>query len=221
MPPARRSKSSSPRPKSARKPAGAKAIGPADKRLVKAMGHPLRFDILLALNQGVASPNELAAKLDERLNVVAYHVRILDDLGAIELVREEPRRGAIEHYYRATMRPLFEDREWATVPLATRRAIFEQLSKQIFRDVRAAQQAGGFDHLEAHVSWTKFDLDEQAFSELAGEVMGLLERAFELQAESDGRRAKSTPPPATIETELAMLQFEPARPKRKPRSEPS
>ena len=215
MPSTPRSKPRPSNPKS--KPARSQAMRPVDKRLVKAMGHPLRFDILLALNLGVASPNELAAKLDERLNVVAYHVRILDELGAVELVKEERRRGAVEHYYRATMRPLFEDREWATLPVATRRAIFEQLAKQVFRDVRGAQASGGFDHLEAHVSWTKFELDERAFSDLATEVMSLLQRAFELQAESDGRRAKATRPLKTVNTELALFQFEPPPPNRKRR----
>ena len=33
------------------------------------------------------------------LGSVSYHVRVLADLGALQLVDQAPRRGAIEHYY--------------------------------------------------------------------------------------------------------------------------
>ena len=75
-----------------------------DSRLAKALAHPLRVQLLAALNEGVASPNELSKKLDEPLTNVSYHVRMLHDLGCIELVETEPRRGALEHYYRAIVR---------------------------------------------------------------------------------------------------------------------
>jgi predicted transcriptional regulator len=57
------------------------------------------------LDAGEASPKELAGQLGEKLGNVSYHVRILARLGLIELVRETPRRGAVEHHYRATPRP--------------------------------------------------------------------------------------------------------------------
>lgn len=52
-----------------------------------------------------ASPKELATQLGEKLGNVSYHVRILVRLGLIELVRETPRRGAVEHHYRSAPRP--------------------------------------------------------------------------------------------------------------------
>ncbi|MEA2125613.1 MAG: hypothetical protein QOI80_2395 [Solirubrobacteraceae bacterium] len=57
------------------------------------------------MDGGEASPKELASQLDEKLGNVSYHVRILARLGLIELVRETPRRGAVEHHYRSTPRP--------------------------------------------------------------------------------------------------------------------
>jgi DNA-binding transcriptional ArsR family regulator len=71
----------------------------------KAMAHPLRTTLLRELLVGgVASPNELSKRLGEPLTNVSYHVRMLLDLGVIELVETEPRRGALEHYYRAKVR---------------------------------------------------------------------------------------------------------------------
>lgn len=47
-----------------------------------------------------SSPNEIAKAFGEPLTNVSYHVRMLHDLGVIELSDTEPRRGALEHYYK-------------------------------------------------------------------------------------------------------------------------
>ena len=76
-----------------------------EQRLAKALSHPLRVRVLTLLNQRVASPSELAEELGAPLGNVAYHVRILLDLDLLELVSTTPRRGAVEHHYRAIERP--------------------------------------------------------------------------------------------------------------------
>src|SRR5918998_2436048 len=76
-----------------------------DQGIITALGHPLRARILSVLDSSEASPKELAAQLGEKLGNVSYHVRILARLGLIELVRETPRRGAVEHHYRSSPRP--------------------------------------------------------------------------------------------------------------------
>jgi DNA-binding transcriptional ArsR family regulator len=79
-----------------------------DRRLIKALGHPVRVRALEVLNVRVASPSELAKELGEPLGNVAYHVKILEENDAIELVRTAPVRGALEHFYRAKVRPWFD-----------------------------------------------------------------------------------------------------------------
>lgn len=66
----------------------------------KCLAHPLRRRILDELGKGPRSPNELTTVLDAKLTNLSYHVRMLNELGAIELVDLQPRRGAMEHYYR-------------------------------------------------------------------------------------------------------------------------
>jgi DNA-binding transcriptional ArsR family regulator len=75
-----------------------------DAQIAKVLSHPLRPQILemLAL-RGEASPNEIARELGVPLGTLSYHTRLLRDSGWIELVREVPRRGAVEHYYRAVV----------------------------------------------------------------------------------------------------------------------
>ena len=74
----------------------------------KAVGHPLRARILEALAGEPRSPNELAVEFGEPLGNVSYHVTVLRKLGMAELVDTAPRRGAVEHYYRARWRVRLE-----------------------------------------------------------------------------------------------------------------
>src|SRR6478736_4572453 len=73
----------------------------SEARIAKALAHPLRARILQRLGERVASPGDLAVELGAPLGVVSYHVRMLRDYECVELVRTEPRRGALQHFYRA------------------------------------------------------------------------------------------------------------------------
>ncbi|MBX5468759.1 MAG: helix-turn-helix transcriptional regulator [Thermoleophilaceae bacterium] len=70
--------------------------------IAKALAHPLRAEILAILQRREASPTEIAQEIGAPLGNVAYHVRQLVSFGLLELVRETPRRGALEHHYRAS-----------------------------------------------------------------------------------------------------------------------
>src|SRR6187397_2227073 len=90
--------------------------GPVDPRLAKALSHPMRTRILAILNERVASPNEIAEMIGERLPNVSYHVRALLELDCIELVSTAQRRGAIEHYYRALTRARLDESAFKKLP---------------------------------------------------------------------------------------------------------
>src|SRR6185312_11654939 len=51
-----------------------------DQNLVRALGHPMRVQILEALQGRSASPTELARKFRESLGVVSYHANALLDV---------------------------------------------------------------------------------------------------------------------------------------------
>jgi len=180
-----------------------------DPRIVRALSHPIRHRVLLALNERVASPKELAAELGEPLGNVSYHTRVLAQLGCIELVSTTQRRGALEHHYRAVMRPYFDDAAWAQIPVSTRRSLFDSELDRLWNDVAEAAKAGGFDHPRAHVSWTTLDVDEQGFNELADLLGSVVERALEIQAESAGRRIEQGDGASPeLRTEIGILHFE-------------
>jgi DNA-binding transcriptional ArsR family regulator len=159
--------------------------------MAKALAHPLRVQLLTALNDGVASPNELAKRLNEPLTNVSYHVRMLHDLGCIELVETEPRRGALEHYYRAIVRPFFADKDWKKLPKNTRGSISDMTLGLVWEDTHNAIKSGIFDEREdRHLSRSPLCVDEQGWDELNDLLSETLDRAMQIQADSAGRVAK-------------------------------
>src|SRR3954451_12652726 len=183
-----------------------------DSNIVKALSHPLRMRILTRLNEGVASPNEMAKEFDESLPLVSYHVRILRELDCIELVSTTPRRGAIEHHYRALTRPFLDDDDWAQLPPSARTAVSNTVLTKAIGDVREAVAAGTFDdRTDRHLSFSSLLLDEEGWRGLTERLSGVLDWAIGEQANSAARRqsgeaevrarmtilAYSAPPPGT------------------------
>src|SRR4051794_8356749 len=161
------------------------------ERIVKAMNHPIRFAALSILAERVASPSDLAKELGETVGAVAYHVRILRDLGAIELVETAQRRGATESYYRATVRPWYSDDEYARLPARRRRELFAPTIRTIVDDAIRALANGGFDDPRAHASRSAFDVDDEGYDALVQLLADTLEKVTEIQAASANRVAKS------------------------------
>jgi DNA-binding transcriptional ArsR family regulator len=182
------------------------ALHPLDERLIKALAHPLRWRILEALiDRGEASPSELASALDERLAVVSHHTRVLRDNDCIELTRTEPRRGALEHFYRARVLPFLPDEEWTRLPVALRRGLAAQTFRRIFHDAAASGAAGGFDGAEAHLDRTLLELDERGWRELSELLSGVMREAQAIQDAADARRREG----ADVRlSELSILHFE-------------
>lgn len=177
-----------------------------DERLAKALSHPLRQRILQRLNEGgVKSPNELSRELGDPLGNVSYHVRILRELDCVELVRTEQRRGALEHYYRATAQPWLDDKQWARLPAAFRRKTLGRTLSELLESAGEASTAGGFDHPEAVVNRLPLELDEQGWSDVVKLLNDTLEASLKIQSESQKRQAD--PGAGPIRTELGILHF--------------
>lgn len=79
-----------------------KAQGP--RRMAFALSNPIRLEILDLLGEhGLSSPVRMSEKLDESLGLVSYHVKVLEECGAVQLVNKKQRRGAWEHFYKRTV----------------------------------------------------------------------------------------------------------------------
>jgi len=177
------------------------------QQLAKALAHPLRVRILTSLHKGISSPNQLSQELGEPLGNVSYHVKTLLEYDCVELVKTEPRRGAVEHFYRATERPFLNDAEWAKIPASARKGITGAILEAIGEDAMKAMVAGTMEkHTDTHLSRTPLQLDQQAWDELTKMLGETLDRAIKLGEEAASRIAEEKTEP--IPTTLGLLHFE-------------
>jgi DNA-binding transcriptional ArsR family regulator len=174
--------------------------------VAKAFAHPLRVQILIILNERVASPNLLAQELDQSLNLVAYHVRVLEKYDCIELVDTKQRRGATEHFYRATRRQFLSDAEWARMPQSLRPGLSGAMLKSMFDDIEEAVKSGTFDEKEdRHLTRTPMVVDKEGWGQVNALLLETYDKVMEIQSDSHARLAKSGE--QGINTKVEMLHF--------------
>ena len=176
-----------------------------DPRLAKALAHPLRTRLLAALDGRTASPSELAYELEAPLGVLSYHVRRLQALGFIKLVRRVPKRGAVEHYYTATGKPLITDTSWIAMPRIVKKATVSAALDQIGTSVNAAAAAGGFDATEAHLSNSTVTVDDKGWKAIARELAATSTRLQKIEAESRTRLQRNNHGAGQPATVVMML----------------
>ena len=190
------------------------AISFLDERLAKALSHRLRVRILQRLTEvGEASPSELADALGEPLGNTSYHVRVLRELDCLEFVRTEPRRGALEHFYRATAEPCLSDEQWARLPASFRHKTVAGTLAEIAEAAAEASERGAFDRPEAHVSRVVLAIDEAGRAEIAALLDETRAAALRIHAASAARQAQhgaEAPPP--VATELALIHLRQPKP---------
>jgi len=187
---------------------------PAHEQLVKGLSHPVRVECLTVLAERVASPRELAETLRQDLSNVSYHVRVLSELGLIELVEEEPVRGAVAHYYKAVERPLLSKSEWEQISPEVRKAISTYGWDVLIKDATTAIEKGTFDKRPDRVlTRTSLLLDSEGFTRLSEGTERFLETMFEEQAASAARMNKSGEEP--IHAVAATALFEMPKPDEK------
>jgi DNA-binding transcriptional ArsR family regulator len=185
-----------------------------DPRLIKALAHPLRVQILSILEtRDMASPNEMADELGVSLGVMSYHVRRLHALGFLELVKRTPRRGAIEHHYRANARPRVTDQGWAETPSIVKRAMVGATIQGITGYIGAAAAQGGFDRGDAHLSRTVLKLDDKGWTQLAGEMAKWMAKVEQIEAEAltrigDGTDEEGVPRDDVKQCAAVLMLFE-------------
>jgi DNA-binding transcriptional ArsR family regulator len=183
----------------------------SEARIAKALAHPLRARILQRLGERVASPGDLAVELEAPLGVVSYHVRMLRDYECVELVRTEPRRGALQHFYRATARPTLEDNQWRTLPAGLRRELTGETIQGLVSDLAQAADAGALEDPEVVLTRTPLELDAKGFKKLNKLLAKTHDQVLAIAAESSTRRNDGASA-GVFPTELGILHFKRAQP---------
>lgn len=160
--------------------------------LVKALNHPVRVKALTILTEKIASPKEISAQIDTPLSNVSYHVRVLDELGLVEIVEEESVRGSVAHFYKAVERPLIDNPDWEKLSPKVRSAFSGYVIETLMTDAATSLAAGVFDRRDdRHLSRTSLLLDERAWRKISEIQAKALNQILKEQAAATARLSKS------------------------------
>ena len=184
-------------------------------RLAMVYEYPLRMRIVTELYMREMSPKQFFEEFGGgSVSRVARHFERLVEYGWLKLegtATGGKRRGAVEHFYRATGLVVFDEETWAELPIPMRAAFSWITIEQLTERVGAAIEAGTFnsrpDH--RHLTWTPIALDETGWDRVVAAVNALFEETLEEQKRSKLRIAESGEAPSLATVALAAFESPP------------
>ena len=172
-----------------------------DRRLIKALSHPLREHVLAVLNERVASTSDIGREIDLEVPAFYHHVEVLEDLGFLERVETRRRRGAEEHFFRAKSTLLINDGDWGKIPASVRSDLTVSHIQLLLDDIVGALRGGAFAGAAGtHVTWLPGIFDKLGWQECMALINETLSRIMAIQKRSRERIAATGEPgiPATV-----------------------
>jgi hypothetical protein len=178
-----------------------------DRRLIKALSHPVREHILAVVNERISSTVQIGDEIELDVTAFHKHVQLLEEIGCIEWVGSRPVRGATEHFYRAKTTAIFDEGAWRDMPASLKADIDLNFVQALVDDVVGAVKGGTFHgRNDKHTSWTPAVFDKLGWVEAMTLLNTTLSRLLVIQKQSGLRILKTSEPgiPATI----GILGFE-------------
>jgi DNA-binding transcriptional ArsR family regulator len=167
--------------------AGGKLKTFIDRRLIKALSHPLREHVLAVLNERVASTSEIGREIDLDVPAFYHHVELLEELGFLERVESRRRRGAEEHFFRAKATMFFDGQDWEKVPPSLRSDIIGSHLRSIMDELVGSLISGAFRAQATHTTWLPGIFDKLGWQECMTLMNETLARVVEIQKRSRER----------------------------------
>lgn len=174
--------------------------------MIKALAHPTRADIMNILLEGPSSPSRIAKQLDSvSLNLTSHHIKVLRELGCVELQEEVRHGGRTEHIYRLAKRPMFTAEEWQEVGAEESQFLTLDLLRKVSEEVQEALLTGGFDGPDRHTSRTPLAVDREGWNEVVKILERTLYELFDV-GERSAERAEASGE-ALMKVRVVILQF--------------
>jgi hypothetical protein len=174
------------------------------------MADPMRMKIVLETSTRELSPKQFfeefgggsVTRVSRAFDVLVEY----DWLYLVRTVTGGKRRGAIEHFYRATRPVLFDDK-WPDLPEPMKELFSWKIFETLGERLKEATEAGTLDAREdRHFTWTPLVLDERGWKKVIAKVDALFYFLFEEQERATVRLTESgeEPVPMTV----ALVAFE-------------
>jgi len=191
---------------------GQEESDPIDQKMVTALAHPVRVQILEILNEQEASPKALTSLLERPIGVVSYHTNVLEKCGCIKQTRTEPRRGALEHFFRAEPRSFIGHQDWRKVPRSLRGNVTLTALKTFISRAIAALKAGTIDgHKDTTLTWFSLAVDQVGRAQVADVMQATIAQLQAIHAQSRQRVAMSGEALSPLVAGLSAFQAAPRR----------
>jgi DNA-binding transcriptional ArsR family regulator len=150
--------------------------------------HPVRMQAFDVLAQRTASPIEIARELHKDVSNVSYHVRELEKMGAVELIRERKVRGSTEHFYRALEPSFLQQEEWDALTAEERLEYTIYVLRLCVSTISRSVDGGLFDSRpDRWLTRIPLLLDEKGWAELAEVHKELAERTMQIRVDAANR----------------------------------
>lgn len=184
------------------------------RRLAIVFADELRLKIVTELYMREMSPSRFFAEFGGgSVSRVDRHFKRLAEHGWLRPVREESggrRRGATEHFFRATELAIFDDETWAQVPYSVRVAFSWRTFKQLAERVRQALEAGTLDSLAGHrVQQAAVRLDATGWERVLKAYEALFGELFDEQEDAKVRMLHTGEDPILVTIGLAFFESAP------------
>jgi DNA-binding transcriptional ArsR family regulator len=180
-----------------------------DGDMAKAMAHPVRVQIIAALNKRVMSPSGFSRKYDMKLQNVSYHFRVLREYSLIEEVETRPVRGSTEHFYRAVKRVLFDGKAWEDLPPSVKKGVSGGILSDFLEAVAIAMLGETFDSSDERMAvWLQRRLDEQGWEEAVAAERELVHKMEGIYRGSRVRLAEAGEPEGGMWGTFGVFLFE-------------
>lgn len=184
-----------------------------DQDMARALAHPMRIQILAALNKRMESPSSFSRRFGEKLQNVSYHFRALNKYGCIEEVDSRTVRGAVEHFYRATKRVLFDGKAWEQLPPSIKVQVSGRTFSDFLEAVALAMLGETFDSNDERVAvWVQRRLDEKGWADAVVAHWELIHKMEDIFKEAGARLAEAGEPEGGIVGTYGLFLFESPEP---------
>lgn len=162
------------------------------RRLLRLTEEPVLFRTLVMLNDGPATVEEVAEALRVGTEAATRCIDTLVAEGFVEPAGEALQGGTVGTIYRARVRTLWSDEEWAAISLRDRQRLSAWTVDWVHADLLEAIEAGTVEaRPDSHISRNVAVVDERGWRELTRIQREALEASFAVQAESAERLAES------------------------------
>jgi DNA-binding transcriptional ArsR family regulator len=156
------------------------------------ISHEITVKTLILIADDVRSPKEIGERLCISTPKASHHLKKLERLGLAELVEEREVGGAIQHFYRAVIRPIMGDDEWDKLSINERQLYSIWIFQLILADAAQSFDAELFDsYSNRHLSRSPLLVDRQGLGEVAAIQTKAMHDFFEVVARSAERRIES------------------------------